>query len=114
MNLQRVILMLGVPTPLTVLYLIKWKKKGLKPASAGNVATALIFDLSGLPPRVSEIDQFLEDESENAYEKVVDDLLQSSSYKERMASIWMDIARYADTNGYQDDTFDICGRGGIG
>jgi len=82
-------------------------KRGLKPASEAPKETLLrrlYFDLIGLPPSLSEIDAFLNDDSENAYEKVVDRLLQSSSYGERMASIWMDIARYADTNGYQDDT----------
>lgn len=82
-------------------------KRGLKPASEAPkemLLRRLYFDLIGLPPSLSEIDAFLNDDSENAYEKVVDRLLQSSSYGERMASIWMDIARYADTNGYQDDT----------
>jgi hypothetical protein len=82
-------------------------KKGLKPSARAPkelLLRRLYFDLTGLPPSVSEIDRFLKDKSEDAYEKVVDQLLQSSSYGERMASIWMDIARYADTNGYQDDT----------
>ena len=64
----------------------------------------LYFDIVGLPPSVDEIDQFLNDKSENAYEKVVDKLLDSENYGERMASIWMDIARYGDSHGYQDDT----------
>jgi len=82
-------------------------KKGLSPAPIAPkeiLLRRLYFDLIGLPPSISEIDAFLNDESEDAFEKVVDHLLQSSSYGERMASIWMDIARYADTNGYQDDT----------
>ena len=82
-------------------------KKGLKPAPKAPkemLLRRLYFDLTGLPPSISEIDAFLKDDSENAYEKIVDRLLQSSAYGERMASIWMDIARYADTNGYQDDT----------
>ena len=64
----------------------------------------LYFDLIGLPPTLVQINQFLLDKSESAYEKVVDKLLSSEAYGERMASMWMDIARYADTNGYQDDT----------
>lgn len=82
-------------------------KKGLSPAPIAPkeiLLRRLYFDLIGLPPSISEIDAFLNDESEDSFEKVVDHLLQSSSYGERMASIWMDIARYADTNGYQDDT----------
>ena len=82
-------------------------KKGLKPspkASKEILLRRLYFDLTGLPPSISEIDNFLNDFSEDAYEDVVDRLLLSPSYGERMASIWMDISRYADTNGYQDDT----------
>ena len=64
----------------------------------------LYFDIVGLPPSLDDIDQFLNDKSENSYEKVVDELLKSENYGERMASIWMDIARYGDSHGYQDDT----------
>lgn len=63
----------------------------------------LYFDLIGLPPSVEEIDEFLNDQTENSYEKIVDKLLNSENYGERMASIWMDIARYGDSHGYQDD-----------
>ena len=63
----------------------------------------IYFDLIGLPPSVEEIDEFLNDQSENSYEKIVDKLLNSENYGERMASIWMDIARYGDSHGYQDD-----------
>ena len=61
------------------------------------------LDLTGLPPTKSEVDAFLSDSSPTAYEKVVDRLLQSSAYGERMAWDWLDAARYADTNGYQGD-----------
>ncbi|HSH93601.1 MAG TPA: DUF1553 domain-containing protein [Roseimicrobium sp.] len=61
------------------------------------------FDLTGLPPTLSEIDAFLTDKSANAWERVVDRLLQSPSYGEHMAREWMDLARYADTFGYQAD-----------
>ena len=64
----------------------------------------LYFDIVGLPPSLDDIDQFLNDKSKNSYEKVVDELLNSENYGERMASIWMDIARYGDSHGYQDDT----------
>jgi len=63
----------------------------------------ITFDLTGLPPTLAEIDAFLADKSSNAYEKVVDRLLQSSRYGERMATVWLDLARYADTYGYQMD-----------
>lgn len=61
------------------------------------------FDLTGLPPTIPEIDAFLADRTPEAYERVVDRLLASEAYGERMASDWMDLARYADSHGYQDD-----------
>src|SRR6266480_2552478 len=60
-------------------------------------------DLTGLPPTPAEIDAFLADHSSDAYEKVVDRLLNSPRYGERMAAPWLDLARYADTYGYQMD-----------
>ncbi len=61
------------------------------------------FDLTGLPPSLDEIDKFLKDESENAFDKVVDRLLQTDAYAEHMTTQWLDLARYADSHGYQDD-----------
>ncbi|GAB3555878.1 DUF1553 domain-containing protein [Spirosoma fluminis] len=61
------------------------------------------LDLTGLPPTPDEIDAFLVDTSPNAYEKVVHRLLNSPHYGERQAVEWLDVARYADTHGYQDD-----------
>src|SRR5262249_41740496 len=61
------------------------------------------FDLTGLPPTPSEIDQFSKDKSSDAYEKQVDRLLASRRYGERQASEWLDLARYADSSGYQSD-----------
>ena len=63
----------------------------------------LYFDLIGLPPSVEEVDDFINDNSEDSYLNLVDKLLDSKSYGERMASIWMDVARYGDSHGYQDD-----------
>lgn len=63
------------------------------------------FDLTGLPPTMEEIDAFIQDDSSNAYEKVVDRLLASPQYGERMALEWLDVARYADTYGYQADNY---------
>jgi len=74
-------------------------------ASKETLIRRLSFDLTGLPPSPEEIDDFLNDTSENAYEKLVDRLLASPHYGERMASQWMEISRYADTHGYQDDQF---------
>jgi uncharacterized protein DUF1549/uncharacterized protein DUF1553/concanavalin A-like lectin/glucanase superfamily protein/cytochrome c len=82
------------------------EREGLKPSPEADRATLirrLSFDLIGLPPSLKEIDDFIKDESANAYEKVVDRLLSSPHYGERMAFRWLDAARYADTNGYQID-----------
>ncbi len=86
--------------------LAQLEAKGLQPAPAADRATLLrrvSFDLTGLPPTLQELDDFLNDKSPNAYEKVVDRLLASPRYGERMAFEWLDAARYADTNGYQND-----------
>ena len=61
------------------------------------------LDLTGLPPSPAELDAFLGDQSPQAFEKVVDRLLASPRYAERMAARWLDAARYADTHGYQTD-----------
>jgi hypothetical protein len=63
----------------------------------------LYFDLTGLPPSPEEVDRFLSDKSANAYEKLVDRLLKSERYGERMAMYWLDLVRYADTVGYHGD-----------
>ena len=61
------------------------------------------LDLTGLPPTPAEVKAFIEDQAPRAFERVVDRLLASPAYGERMAWDWMDVARYADTNGYQGD-----------
>ncbi|SFE84705.1 DUF1553 domain-containing protein [Thermoflexibacter ruber] len=84
----------------------KLEKEGLKPSplvSKEKLIRRASFDLIGLPPTVEEIDDFLQDNSPNAYEKVLDRLLASPHFGERMAADWLDVARYADTHGYQDD-----------
>lgn len=86
--------------------LARMEREGLKPAkpaSREKWLRSVSFDLTGLPPTLTQIDNFVRDESPNAFEKVVDQLLASSAYGERMASIWLDVARYADSHGYQDD-----------
>lgn len=84
----------------------KLEKSGLKPNPEAE-KTALIrratFDLTGLPPTIEEVDAFLADGTESAYEKVVDRLMTSPHYGERMAQNWLDLARYADTAGYHFD-----------
>ncbi len=61
------------------------------------------FDLTGLPPTLDELDEFIHDKSEQAYEKVVDRLLSSDACAERLTSEWLDVARYSDSFGYQRD-----------
>lgn len=65
----------------------------------------LSFDLTGLPPSIEMMDKFLADKGSNAYEKVVDQLMSSPAYGEKMALHWLDIARFADSHGYQDDNY---------
>ena len=84
------------------------EREGLKPApeaSKERLIRRVTFDITGLPPTLEEIDAFLADKSADAYERVVDRLLASSAYGERMAVDWLDVARYADTYGYQSDRF---------
>jgi hypothetical protein len=84
----------------------KLEKEGLRPSplvSKEKLIRRISFDLTGLPPTVEEIDDFLKDNSPDAYEKVLDRLLHSPHFGERMAADWLDVARYADTHGYQDD-----------
>jgi len=80
--------------------------EGLKPSPEADKRTLIrrvSLDLTGIPPTPAEVDAFLSDSSPNAYEKVVDRLLASPRYGERMAFRWMENARYGDTNGYQTD-----------
>jgi hypothetical protein len=81
-------------------------REGIPPAREANKPTLIrraTLDLTGLPPTMKEIQDFLADDSPDAYEKVVDRLLHSPRYGERMALTWMDYARYADSNGFQSD-----------
>ena len=80
--------------------------RGSSPSPEADKTTLIrrvSFDLTGLPPTIAEIDAFLADTSAAAYERVVDRLLASPRYGERMAQKWLDLARYADTNGYHID-----------
>jgi len=84
--------------------LARFEAEGLNPSSEADKATLLrrvSFDLTGLPPTLTELDTFLANKSPKAFEKVVDRLLASPRYGEHMARYWLDAARYADTNGYQ-------------
>jgi hypothetical protein len=92
--------------PIDRFVLARLEREGLAPSPATDRARLLrrvTFDLTGLPPTLAELDAFLADHSADAYEKVVDRLLASPRYGERMAIDWLDAARYADTHGYQVD-----------
>ena len=82
------------------------KKHGteLNPEAAPELLARRVFlDLTGLPPKPEQVDEYLNDQQPGAYERLVDRLLESSAYGERMAWDWLDAARYADSNGYQGD-----------
>ncbi len=82
-------------------------KEGLTPqpeATKETLIRRVSLDLTGLPPTPAEVDAFLADNSPGAYEKVVDRLLASPRYGEHMAAPWLDLARYADSNGFQTDS----------
>ena len=86
--------------------LAKMEEERLSPnpeADKARLLKRVAFDLTGLPPTLELQEKFLADNSANAYEKVVDELLQSPHYGEKMAIHWLDVARYADSHGYQDD-----------
>src|SRR6185369_13972818 len=88
--------------------LARLEKEGLQPspeASKERMIRRVTLDLTGLPPTPGEVDVFLADTSPTAYERVVDRLLASPRYGERMATDWLDLARYADTHGYQMDRY---------
>jgi hypothetical protein len=84
----------------------KMRANGLKPspeAAPGQLLRRVHLDLIGLPPSPAELDAFLRDPSPTEYEHVVDKLLKSPRYGERWARPWLDLARYADSNGFQAD-----------
>ena len=86
--------------------LARLEREGLGPSAEADKNTLLrrvSFDLTGLPPTSEQVAAFLADGSEDAYERVVDRLLGSEHYGERMAMQWLDLARYADTQGYHID-----------
>src|SRR5690554_142204 len=84
----------------------KMKENGLKPnapASKMHLLKRLSLDLTGLPPDTRMLEEFVASDSPEAYAQIVDQLLADPAYGEKMAILWMDIARYSDSYGYQDD-----------
>ncbi len=95
-----------VRNPIDSFVLDRLEKEGLRPspeASKEVLLRRVTLDITGLPPTIQEIEAFLADSSKDAYSKVVDRLLASPHYGERWARPWLDLARYADTNGYEKD-----------
>ena len=95
-----------VRNPIDQFVLAKIEAEKLKPspeASREILIRRLALNLTGLPPTIQEIDAFVKDRSRDAYERVVETYLSSPAYGERMALDWLDLARYADTYGYQSD-----------
>jgi hypothetical protein len=95
-----------VRNPIDNFVLAKLEEKGLRPAqeaSRETLARRLYFDVIGLPPSPEEVQAFVKNESPNAYEELVDALLKNTHYGERWGRHWLDLARYADTNGYEGD-----------
>ena len=88
--------------------LARQEKKGFAPnpeADKERLLKRVSLDITGLPPDIGMMEKFEGDRSADAYEKVVDQLLQSTAYGEKMALHWLDVARYADSHGYQDDGY---------
>ena len=92
--------------PIDAFVLARLDKAGLKPsppASKSALLRRVAYDLTGLPPTPKELDDFLADDRPDAYERVVDRLLASPHFGERQAQHWLDVARYAESNGYEAD-----------
>jgi len=95
-----------IRNPIDRFVLARLEREGLAPAPEADRETLIrrvSLDLIGLPPTLAEVDAFVADTSPDAYENVVDRLLASPHYGERWARPWLDLARYADTNGYEKD-----------
>ncbi len=93
--------------PIDRFILARLEKEGLEPSPETDRVTLLrrvTLDLTGLPPSLDEIEAFLTDDSPDAYGRVVDRLLGSPHYGERMAMEWLDVGRYADTHGFHIDS----------
>jgi len=96
-----------VQSPIDAFILARLRKEGLNPAPRANKATLLrrvYFDLTGLPPTPAQMAKFLADKSPTAYAKVVDELLASSAYGERWGQHWLDVVRFAESDGFEYDT----------
>lgn len=106
----------GVPTvqskdwnrgPIDAFVLDRMRKEGLKPSAEADrytLARRLAIDLTGLPPAIEMVDRFVNDKNADAYERYLDELMKLPAFGERWAQVWLDLARYADSNGYATDS----------
>ncbi|HXG47955.1 MAG TPA: DUF1549 domain-containing protein, partial [Methylomirabilota bacterium] len=98
----------GVRHPIDAFVRARLQAEGLSPAPEADRPTLirrLKLDLLGLPPTLAEIDEYLSDPAPDAYEKLVERFLASPHYGERWGRHWLDVARYADSNGYEKDAY---------
>jgi len=92
--------------PIDSFVLAKLEQKGLEPAPLADkveLVRRAYFDLLGLPPSPEQVDAFINDTSADAWSKLIDKLLASDHYGERLARHWLDVARYADSAGFEGD-----------
>ena len=92
--------------PIDMFLLDRMQKEGVKPSPEADrytLARRLALDLTGLPPTIDMVDRFVGDKRPDAYERYVDQLLDMPGYGERWAHVWIDLARYADSNGFATD-----------
>jgi hypothetical protein len=95
-----------VRNPIDHFVLARLEAEGLKPSPEADrytLARRVALDLTGLPPSLHAVERFINDPAADAYEKFVDQLLQSPAYGERWGEAWLDLARYADSNGFAND-----------
>lgn len=98
----------GMPHPIDAFIVARLAQEKLASSPEADRRTLirrLSFDLTGLPPTPAEVAAFIADTSPDAYERLVKRLLESPAYGERQARLWLDVVRYADTNGYERDEF---------
>ncbi len=104
---ERVAPPIATPNPIDGFILKKLAEQGLKPSPEASKETQIrrvTLDITGMPPTPEQVAAFLKDTTPGAYERLVDRLLTSPRYGEQMASRWLDLARYADSNGFQTDS----------
>jgi mono/diheme cytochrome c family protein len=95
-----------VKNPVDAFVLAKLEAKGLKPVAKASKAVLVrraYYDLTGLPPTPAQVEKFVNDQSSNAWERLIDELLASPHYGEKWGRHWLDVVRYAETNGYERD-----------